>query len=466
MRCRLALLIITAAAIVVCGRGIAAAQTADDLFNDQVLHRIDVYIYSKDWLLLKANYGLNTHYPADLRWQGKAVRNASVRSRGRFTRSGTKPSLHFNFDHYASGQTFLGLRSLALKNLGQDPSTLREFLAMKMLRRLGVAAPRVAFAAVYVNNSYMGLYGLVENIDTVAAQRIFGESAGHLFEFSWLNDWRFEYLGSDLAEYARRFAPVNHPYDTETDLYGPIESWCRLANESQPYEFSASIGQYVDVTALMRLVAAQAFMAEPDGFTGSRGMNNLFVYRTEGTNVHRFVAWDQDQSCDTVGFPITRGHDDNVLVRRLMEIPDARQTYFATLLEAAGYADEGLVEAGARAIKQAKPALAADQAATSWDALRRPGTDKTGRLRAADSRLGGGGGAPGWLESEALRALNLVRAAVYLDTLKPYGNQEFEAAAAYVVDFCRQRAAFIRSEVAQSANASGWGASAVRRRSP
>ena len=189
MRCRLALLIITASAIVVCAPGIAAAQTADDLFNDQVLHRIDVYLYSKDWLLLKANYLLNTHYPADLRWQGKAVRNAAVRSHGKFTRSGLKPSLNFDFDHYASGQTFLGLRSLVLKNLREDRSTLRDYLATKMLRRLGVATPRIAFAAVYVNNSYMGLYGLVENVDTVTAQRVFGESAGPLFEYKKVGEW-------------------------------------------------------------------------------------------------------------------------------------------------------------------------------------------------------------------------------------------------------------------------------------
>ncbi len=196
MRCRLARLVVAAAAIVVCGRGIASAQTADDLFNDQVLHRIDVYIYSKDWALLKANYLLNTHYPADLRWQGKAVRNAAVRSHGQFTRSGVKPSLHFNFDRYASGQTFLGLRSLVLKNLREDRSTLRDYLAMKMLRRLGVPAPRVAFAAVYVNNGYMGLYGLVESIDTVTAQRIFGESTGPLFEYKWVSDWGFHTWGA------------------------------------------------------------------------------------------------------------------------------------------------------------------------------------------------------------------------------------------------------------------------------
>lgn len=465
MRRRLVLLIIITAATVVCGRGIAAAQTADDLFNDQVLHRIDVYIYSKDWLLLKTNYWLNTHYPADLRWQGKAVRNASVRSRGRFTRSGTKPSLQFNFDHYASGQTFLGLRSLALKNLGQDPSTLRDFLAMKMLRRLGVPAPRVAFAAVYVNNSYMGLYGLVESIDTVAAQRLFGESTGPLFEYKWLGDWGFQYPGPDLTEYAQRFEPINHLSDTQADLYGPFEAWCRLANESSASEFSAGIGRYVDATALIRFVAAQAFMAEPDGFTGYRGMNNLNVYRSEGTNMHRFVAWDSDQSCDTVGFPIARGHNDNVLVRRLMEIPELRQTYYATLLEAAGYADEAIVAASGAAMSgQARQPAASARATSSRDDLRRLGADKTGGLRAADSRPRATGAGPSWLENEALRASSLVRASVYLDTLKPYTNEQFEAAVAYVMEFCRLRAAFVRNEIAGLTDLPGSSATSVSRR--
>jgi hypothetical protein len=64
-------------------------------------------------------------------------------------------------------------------------------------------------------------------------------------------------------------------------------------------------------------------------------------------------------------------------------------------------------------------------------------------------------GGPRWLESEALRALNLVRPSVYQDTAKSYSNEEFEAAAARVLEFCRLRAAFVRSEVAKVTGLSG-----------
>lgn len=54
------------------------------------------------------------------------MRNAGIRSRGRGSRSGTKPGLRVDFDRYASDQTFLGLKSFILDNLTQDPSGVHE----------------------------------------------------------------------------------------------------------------------------------------------------------------------------------------------------------------------------------------------------------------------------------------------------------------------------------------------------
>jgi len=40
----------------------AAAQTSADLFNDQVLQRIDLYVNSRDWYWLRARYMTNDYY--------------------------------------------------------------------------------------------------------------------------------------------------------------------------------------------------------------------------------------------------------------------------------------------------------------------------------------------------------------------------------------------------------------------
>ena len=86
----------------------AAAQTSDDLFNPEVLQRLDLWLNSSDWNKLKAAFQENTYYPADLTWNGQTVNNVGIRSRGLGSRSSTKPGLRVDFDRYSAGQHFLG----------------------------------------------------------------------------------------------------------------------------------------------------------------------------------------------------------------------------------------------------------------------------------------------------------------------------------------------------------------------
>src|SRR5574341_1560448 len=89
----------------------AVAQTQDDFFNPDVLHRVDLWLHEADWEKLKANFQENTFYPADMTWNGITVRSAGIRSRGLGSRREKKTGLLVEFDRYAAGQQFLGLKS-------------------------------------------------------------------------------------------------------------------------------------------------------------------------------------------------------------------------------------------------------------------------------------------------------------------------------------------------------------------
>ena len=115
---------------------------ADELFDDSQVHDIWIHINARDWAQLRASYQENTYYPADIEWRGVKVRNAGIRVRGRTSRSPEKPGLRIDFNRYVAGQEFLGLKSLALDNLWQDPSMIRERLAMLVFDRMGLPAPR------------------------------------------------------------------------------------------------------------------------------------------------------------------------------------------------------------------------------------------------------------------------------------------------------------------------------------
>ena len=156
------------------------------LFDDRVLHTLQIAIHSRDWDQLRSTYLENDHYPADLTWNGIRVTNVGVRSRGRTTRSGVKPGLEIDFAHYSTGGQFLGLQALVLDNMLLDKSMIRERVAMAFLRRFGVPAPRESFATLFINGQYAGLYAMVEEVDSGFAQRALGDANGALFEYRWL----------------------------------------------------------------------------------------------------------------------------------------------------------------------------------------------------------------------------------------------------------------------------------------
>jgi spore coat protein CotH len=386
--------------------GKASAQTrtltADDLFNDQVLQRVDLWMNTRDWSVLKYEYETNNHYPANVKWNGLTAYNVAVRSRGLGSRSGEKPGLHLDFQKWVVGGSFVGLTQLNLNNLVQDPTAVREVLAMKVLRLMGMPAPRIALCSLYINNAFYGAYILVEQPDTEWLQRAYGESKGYLYNYSWLFQWGFEYVGSDLTVYQQMFKSKDAVSPTLSDGWGPIEAMVRTINNASDQDFVAAASQYMDLPPLMRFFGAQAYLADPDGVLGAWGVNNTYLYKFAGRNFFQFIAWDASSALFNWDYVFTGGLDSNVLMRRCMTDLTLRAAYFQGILDAAAMADEGA-----------------------------------------------GPGQPGWLETEITRLSGLNRADVYRETHKPYTNADYDAAIVDILNFARTRGALARVYVAR-----------------
>ncbi len=387
----------------------AAAQTSDDLFNDQALQRIDLFVSTRDWYWLRVNYMANDYYPANMKWNGTTVTNVAIRSRGTGSRSGTKPALRVDFNRYVTGRTFLGLTAIDLNNSVQDPSFLREMLTMKFYRAMGIPAPRMAPVALYLNNTYFGLYVVVEEIDAAFLTRWFSQNSGYLFEYKWTYYYYFGYLGTDLTAYATLYEPKNHETESLGSLYSPVEVMTRKITDASDENFMTEVGEYLDLLRFVRLVAAQAVIAECDGLTGNWGVNNNYLYRLSGSNQHQYMPWDASSSIHALDYPLHAGHDESVLMSRLMKFPEQRGWYYDTLLE------------GASVISQTDASAGPDQPAQ------------------------------GWLEREATRLLALIRPAAYADTVKPFTNEQFDAESAWILTFAQTRAAFVRKEASRFA---------------
>ena len=92
-------------------------------------------------------------------------------------------SFRLKFNKYKKGQKLNGLDELELNNMSYDPSYVREYLAYALFSLdKGVAAPLAAFAKLYINGEYYGLYLMTESIDESFLKRAFGEADGDLYE--------------------------------------------------------------------------------------------------------------------------------------------------------------------------------------------------------------------------------------------------------------------------------------------
>jgi spore coat protein CotH len=396
LRARLTgLLTLAALAVALPARPAAQESAADALFDDRMVHPIRISINSRDLALLREHFQDNTFYPADLQWRDVRVRNVGIRSRGLGSRSAQKIGLLVEFDHYTPGQRFMGLSSLVLDNLFQDPTLLREPLAMSFLRRLGQPAPREAFAQLLINNAYEGLFAMVEPIDPAFALRTLGDGNGHLFEYHYLHPFYAEDPGDDLALYRALFEPQNHKSDPDDQLFGPIRDLFREVNAVDEDVWEERVGVHLDLPELMRYVATEAFLCENDGFLGYAGMNNFYLHRLSGTSRHQVLAWDKDFAFTFVECSIFNAVNDNVLVRRSLEREALRTLYLDAAEAAAISAVEG-----------------------------------------------------GWLAGEIERLSALILPYVLKDRRKQYSNQEFLDGVEFLRTFAATRPAHVLEQVA------------------
>lgn len=391
---RVGLLVVVALALA----SAVAAQNADDVFNSDVLHDVRLRVNARDWDTLKRNFQLDTYYPAMFTWAGSTVRDVAIRSRGFGSRNGAKPGLEIEFDRYRDGQRFAGLRSMILDNHWQDPSMMRERISMLLFRRLGAAAPREAYARLWVNDEYVGLYSMVEDINEEFLEHHFGvgqdaiAERGYVYEYRWRYHYTFEDLGRKLKDYEEIFDAKIKDHQSMAELFGPIEEMIRTVNETTG-DFAGRVGEVLDLAAATTYLAIDNFLADSDGFLGDFGVNNFYLVRLNGPRIDRFVPWDKDNAMNfDPAHPILQRFDQNVLARKAIADPGLREHILAEFLRSASAAD-------------------------------------------------------GWMEGEINRQFDRIRDAAFADPVKPYSNQQMADAIEQLRRFARQRPASVRAQV-------------------
>jgi hypothetical protein len=380
--------------------------TARVFFDGKALHDIWLTMKDGDWETLKANYMLDTYYPADFRWRGITIPVIGVKSRGYGSRSGTKPSLRLDFNRYHENQRFLDLSAMVLSNAVQDTSMLSRRLSMTVFAAMELPAPRIVHARLFVNGEYIGLYEAVEAIEKAFLARAFGwdstgrkrRNDGYLFEYKWDQDYDWSYFGADYARYAQLFEPKTHELEAPSVLFGPIDDMMRAINEASDDNFESEVGKYLYLAVFIRHLAVERYVDDRDGFLGDWGVNNFYLYRFEGGTLSAVIPWDKDFTFYDVYDDIYLGFQNSVMARRIMALPNLRRAFLESLIDCA-------------------------------DTMDQPATP---------------GSTASWLEAQFSRQSAQILDAARADIYKPYAYERVVETHEELLEYIRARGAFVR----------------------
>lgn len=353
-------------------------------FSDYRVHELDITV--EDWEAFLAAAPDELYVRADVTLDGEVVRGVGLRAKGNNSRrlvadaGHVRYGLKIEFDHYEDGVSYRGLDKLSLDASFQDNSYLKTYLALDMMRFMGVPTPEAGFVQVSVNGSAWGLYLAVEDPEDAFAERLFGEGHGMLYKPDYRSleeenaDVALRYVGEDPALYDNilRTARFDVTAADERELVEAL----RVLSSGEDLEHA------VDVEEVLRYFAVQSFVVNLDSYLGRTGHNYLLYIENGRISM---LPWDYnlafgtyalgrpelaDDATTHVNQPIDTPAPGEVMLGRplyhnLMLVDEYHARYRELLDElVAGYFGSGRFEAGlARAAAMISPYVAVDPTA-------------------------------------------------------------------------------------------------------
>jgi hypothetical protein len=215
---------------------------------------------------------------ATFRYQGKSWNQVAVRLKGHRSMRGLdqKPSFKIRFDKFVK-QRFLGLRSITLNGMVEDPTQVREALGYRLYREVGVPAPDTGYAQVTLDGEPLGLYLLVESVDEEFLDRRFGDHDGEMYEGEYGCDLYPEDVEGFEVEIGKKKKNGREHLAALADAArGPVD---RLVAELDPSALA-----YLAVSALI------------GDFDGYRHAHNYRIYRDPKRKRWFFIPWGIDRT--------------------------------------------------------------------------------------------------------------------------------------------------------------------------
>lgn len=280
---------------------------------------------------------------ADLEFAGRKFTDVAVRYKGNGTymdaRNSEKKSFKVDLNEFVKGQKLRGLSKLNFHNNITDAAWMNESLAYELYRQAGVPAPRTSFMRMTVtvpgkfDHKALGLYSIVENLDTNWAKDRFDSKKGLILKP--VTRELFVDKGSDWSAYRQA-------YDAKTDITDSqmrrVMEFAKLVTSASDEEFAAKLPEFLDIDEFSRFMAVTVWLSSTDSILMVG--QNYVVYLHPETKKFLFAPWDLDRAFGNFFTPNPEQlslrkawAEDNRFLQRVMNVPSVRDAYLARVTE-------------------------------------------------------------------------------------------------------------------------------------
>ncbi|MEL6892455.1 MAG: CotH kinase family protein [Actinomycetota bacterium] len=298
--------------------GLLSENTAD-LFDQSELRTYAFTVEPDDLAQIDADPTAEQYVPATLRVDGLAVGDVGLRYKGSIgsfvgctespivlepggAKTCTKLSMKAKINWDGNDREFYGVRRLQFHSQNLDQSHLRERLGYWLFAEMGVVAPRSVHAKVVVNDEFVGLFALTENVDGRFVRDRFDDGSGNLYKSNWplTSSGRVRDAG-DLLTSLR-----TNENDDDIDV-SMIQSFAEDII-ADPATAPAAIERWTDIDRYLAYYAVDRAIRHDDGplhwycsADGGCGNSNFYWYEEPDADRLHLIPWDLDGAFENLG---------------------------------------------------------------------------------------------------------------------------------------------------------------------
>jgi spore coat protein CotH len=376
-----------------CSYDTGEATAADDnrpFYPDRVV-TVRITMPEEDLEFTLKNALAEQYVKADMWYDGELIPDVAVRPKGNSSlrlmamqSSSIKYSFKVDLNFFNSARNLYGVKKVVFNNGWSDPTMMREVLAYEIYEQMDIPTPRTSFVDLWINDTHLGLYTMVETIDKSFLSNEFADNRGNLYKpempAAYLDWTKEEYEkqapssvsrtdeldvnlgGGNLVDIMEALEPRDPDFTVSPAQRFPgppggargnyIEQMGLKTNENKPDHsllfrlldvinkepdetFPTEIEKVLDVDEALRFLAISTLIVHLDNYIAMG--HNYYLYENEGKFV--ILPWDLNMAFGTFNFNLDRDQLVNYYIDEPSGGPMAERPLIMRLLSHQPYLD-------------------------------------------------------------------------------------------------------------------------------